>query len=299
MKNISKDFTYKLADEIFVNSSEKNRNTTLTYNGPEKIYLIIDADTNKLTGRDITSEIYETYNKNADNDYAIEVDCNADTLVCAIWQKHEFEDSRIEELTEEIEHNGYPYSYNEPPKPIETYELTEIEYDPSRKSFVKPFPWKKPEMTWDILFDLRNSAINASDVISSEDLPESLATKVKNYRQYLRDFPEIYGVSWTIKIENGGTNYSIGDKISINDPRYKNNQPVNEILVDVSSVDDSGGITAVNKITHTKAFYHTEAGNYSDVFYTTNGSGTGAIISLSKKQLVPAWKVSMQEPPLG
>lgn len=299
MTNISKEFTYKLADEMFVESGEQNRTTTLTYNGPEKIYLVVDSSSNKLTGSDIDPDRYDTYNDSTEGSYAVEIDCNEDTLVCAIWQKHGFNDSKIQEIEETIEGNLVPYKYNEPAKPIETYELTEIEYDPITQKFKKPFPWKKPEMDWDILFNIRQVSIAASDVISSEDLPASLATKVSEYRTYLRDFPEIYGASWTITFDNGGSGYSVGDKISINDPRYKNDQPANEILIEVTSVDGSGSVTSFKKVTHSKAFYHPAAGSYSNVYYTTNGNGTGATVSVSKKKLVPAWKVNMQEPPLG
>lgn len=300
MENITQEFTYAIADELYSQTTVQQRTARLTYNGPEKKYLIFDADTNIATGSETTKEQYDT--QDPDNSlYIVEVDCNEETLVCAIFERMNIESfNGVELLEEEIDGNIAPVEYHEPPLPFETYDMREIRYNRLEGSFVKPFIMTRDLADWDSIIDNRNNALAGTDHRVTDDLPEALYTKITDYRNYLRDLPEIYGVSWKITIDNGGSGYAVGERLSINDASYKNDQPANEIIITITEVDDNGAITKFSKHTHSQAFYHPEAGAYNNVFYTSNSvNGSGAQISVSKIKLVPAHKVRLQEDPLG
>lgn len=302
MENISKEFTYPVTDDQYSMSNEEGKTGTLTYNGPAKKYVVINRETNRMTGECITEQQFESdFNENSDDAYAVEVDCDENTLVCALLASGGagINPETVPEITEEIP--GYPLAYkrNDPILPDHVYEVEEIEYDPATNLFVKPFPWKRPISTWEELLRLRNNNLANSDRNLSEDMPDSLYQKVSKYKQWLRDLPENFGVGWTVTIDEAGTGYVVGDRLLITDPRYKNGSNAPDILVTVTTVNDAGGITGFSRTTSYAHEYHPLAGTYDNVFYSQNSqNGTGAEFSLSKVKLVQPWKINMLRNPV-
>lgn len=298
MQNISKEFTYNVADDQYYQTSELKKTATVTYVGPEKQYVVVNSSTNKLTGRTITQEMFETYNDTTEDFYAVEVDCTTNPLICSLVDKGINEDL-YPNISEDVPGCDVPYVRDNPVMPDHTYESTEIEYDAARKTFIKPFPWKKPYVTWQDQLGRRNLRLASADRHLSEDLPSGLYNSMLEYKQYLRDFPATFGATFSIEIASAGTDYSIGDRFLINDPVYKNNQSVNDILVTVVAVDDAGGVTDITK-TNTAAYsYHPEAGTYNNVFFVTSSNGTGVTFNLSKVKTVDPWKITPKESPIN
>lgn len=298
MQNISKEFTYNVADDQYYQTSELKKTATVTYVGPEKQYVIVDSSTNKLTGSIITQEMFETYNDTNTDFYAVEVDCATNPLICSLVDKGIDEDL-YPNISEKIPGCDVPYVRDNPVMPDHTYERTEIEYDVAGKTFVKPFPWKKPYVTWGDRIAVRNFSLTTADRHLSEDLPTGLYNSMLAYKQYLRDFPAIFGATFSIEIATAGTGYSIGDRFLINDPVYKNNQSANDILVTVVAVNDAGGVTSVTKTNTTAYSYHPEAGTYNDVFFVTSSNGTGVTFNLLKVKTVDPWKITPKESPIN
>lgn len=298
MTNITVEFTYDLPDDQYHETNENHLTGTLTYNGPAVKYLQVSSETNKLTGYAISSAEFEDYNNEDDGFYAVEIDCNKDTLMCALV-------GPVGELTgqtqvsEEIPGDSVDYVRDDPPAPNHTYDIKEIEYNPVSKKFITPFPWiGASEMeSWNDLIAVRNNKLNTADVRLSDDLPESLYNNIAAYKQYLRDFPVMFGAAWDITVTNGGTGFVVGDRLLISDSVYKNNTAVNDIIVKVEAVDDNGAITSISRQSSVHAYaYHPEAGSYTDLYHTTNSSaGTGSIISMSKIKTVDPWKITMKD----
>jgi len=301
MQNISKEFTYNIADDQYYQTAELKKTGTVTYQGPAKQYLIIDSSTNKLTGSIIDEQQYETFNDTNDEMYAIEVDCNTNPLICSLIDKGINEDL-YPNISEDIPGCETPYVRDDPAMPDHTYEVTGIVYNKQSQTFQKPFPWKQPYVTWQDRIHTRNISLAAYDHKLSEDLPAELYNTVVAYKQYLRDFPVTFGAAWNAIVTQGGTNFVIGDRILINDPCYKNGTSANDIILKVETVDaDTGAILTVSRQSTVHAYsYHPAAGTYTDVYHTTNSAaGTGAEFTLTKVKTVDPWKITPQEPPLG
>lgn len=298
MTNITKEFQYNIADDIYSQTNELIQTATATYNGPAKKYAVVDAQSNKLTSATITEEQFETFNDNNEDFYAVEIDCNgSDTVICAMLDGG-INPIGLPEVSEDIPGSDDAFVRTEPVLPSDTYELKEIQYDRSSNAFVRPLPWKAPEQTWQNLIGFRNVTLSAADRTLSEDMPESLYNKVAEYKQYLRDLPVTFGGHWNVIIASAGTGYTVGDRILVTDPSYKNGQSVGDILLTVSSVDDNGGITAVDKSNAAAYEYHKEAGTYNNVFTVQSATGTGATFNLSKVATVPAFKIVVKTHPL-
>jgi hypothetical protein len=306
MTNITVNFTYDLADDEYYQTSSLRKTGTIAYKGPETIYIIVDANTNHPTGGQITEEQHETFNDvNDGRFYSVEVNCHDNPLMCSFYNGSIIADE-LEQVAEEIPHS-IPYVRPNPPMPDHTYEFKEILVDRATGTFVKPLPWKKPHMAWSLdynggtaqnsLLSWRNSQLRNTDRQLSEDLPQPLYNKMIEYRQYLRDFTEIFGVAWTVTVNNGGTGYAVGDRLLISDPRFKAGHPVSDIMVTITEVLD-GEITAI-KPGERLALHYPAAAQIEDVFFTTNGQGTGATLNLSKLKTIDPWKITPKDSPLG
>lgn len=296
MSNITVSFTYKLPDDQYYLTNTLKKTATLEYTGPDKKFLIVDADTNKLTGAAISEEQFETYNEVNTEFYAIEVDCSTETTVCSMFLQN------TTLVGQTIHSEVVPHCVNwvrdNPPDPAHTYSVRDIVVDPISKRIVKPLPWRAPEETWDQLLVLRNLKLAATDRQLSEDLPPALYTSMIEYRTYLRDVPVLFGVSWTVELSNGGTGFSVGDRLAITDSMYKLGNVVNDIMVTVDAVGNTGNITQFTA-SSTRALHHTAAAEYNNVYYTTNGAGIDASFNISKTKLVDPWKVTFRDSPLG
>lgn len=299
MKNIKKQFEYDLPDDIYYQTNELKKTASLTYIGPETIYAVMDLETNKLTGDVITEEVYDTFNASDETRHASKIDCLKNPLLCALITD-EIDTSSIKEITESIPGIDLPYVRDDPVLPNETYELTDIVINSTVNAIKPPIPWKSPPISWPEAIAHRNIQLRAYDNKLSIDLPDKLYNRVLEYKQFLRDFPEIVGASWTIAIDNAGTGYKIDDRLLISDPVYKNNSQASDIVVKVTDVDVNGGITQIKHSSAHAYDYHPLAGEYIDVYFTSNSQqGSGATLTMRKVATVDPWKINIQEPPLG
>lgn len=297
MTNITKEFTYNIADDIYSQTNELIQTATATYNGPAKKYAVVDADTNKLTSATITEEQFENFNDVNTKVYAIELDCNGpDSVICAMLDGG-INPIGLPTVSETVPGCDEPFVTTDPVLPSDTYELKEIQYDRSSNTFVRPLPWKASEQTWQKLINYRNVTLTSADRTLSEDMPTNLYNKVVDYKQYLRDIPAIFGGAWNIVLGTAGAGYTVNDRILISDPVYKNGQSVPDILVTVDAVDETGAITKFSKSNALAYEYHTAAGTYNNVYYTSSATGSGATINMSKVATVPPHKIHIKSHP--
>ena len=290
MSNIRKEFSYDMPDREFGQTNELRLSGTVTYDGPAKMYVVIDENTNKFTGHTIDENRFETFYEVDDGMYAVEVDCNKDTLVCAIIGKYRVLDP-IPKIQEEVP-NSLPYTRDDPIPPHETYDQHELEYDRGSNSWKRPFKWEKPISDWEWQLGWRNMELSRTDRKLSEDLPENIYNDMTAYRQTLRNLPEIFGAKWVVEIDTAGSGYSVGDILLVSDPVFKTDGTVKDIKLTVKEVDGSGGIVSVSK-DYAMATEHRDAATYNNVYYTSNSSGSGAVINLSKVELVDPWKITL------
>jgi hypothetical protein len=128
--------------------------------------------------------------------YKVEIDCASNPLLCTIIGADQVRDYNLLDQYEEVMPDGTTYSRPMTPPPDHTYELMEITYDPATDSFVQPYPWKKPHMSWELMRLWRNNQLTATDHQGAvTDMPAGLKAKWDEYRQALRDMPQTYGAT--------------------------------------------------------------------------------------------------------
>jgi hypothetical protein len=69
-------------------------------------------------------------------------------------------------------------------------------------------------------------------------------------------------------------------------------------MLEVTDVDENGGVKDFKKNTKPRAFYHPKPGTYDDVFHLTNKKGQDLVLQLSKVKTVDPWKITFPDNPL-
>jgi hypothetical protein len=303
INEITKEFTYDLPDDIYHQTNDLGKKARVIYKGPDKVYVWVDSITNKLirceSGGEVGQQLFNGELPFPQGDhYMVEVrpeDSNTECIIAGLFEG--VDPHSIPDIEEDVPGQDTPYVRDKYPVPNHTYEITEIEYSPQAEQWVTPLPWRKPIMTWEEKVAYRDNQLQNSDRLYSEDLPSGLITKIQEYRTYLRDITETVGVAWTATVPTGGSGYSVGDMLLVQDPKYKNTQVVDEVKLTVTKVSGSGAITEFS-VENKRALYHPEAAVYTECFFVTNGSGTGAKVTLTKVKQVDPWKVKWRESPL-
>ena len=302
ISEIIKDIDYDLPDDIYHQTNELGNRAYVKYKGPSKIHVWINSITNKIQGIEIAPQGEMMFNGEMPlpqgDHYLVEVDAEEDmtqAVVCAMFGG--VDPLSIPDVEETVLGQTSTYVRDKYPLPDHTYERDEIEYSPTSDSFITPFPWRKPITTWPEKLEVRDRALANSDRLNSEDLPSGAKTLVQNYQKYLRDITETVGVAWTATVPTGGTGYAVGDVLLVQDPKYKNTNVVDEVKITVTAKSGTGAITGFS-VENKRALYHPEAATHTDCFFVTNGSGTGAKVTLTKVKQVDPWKVEWQDQPL-
>ena len=297
MENIRVQFTYDIADDQYYQTNDLKDTATATYDGPAKQYWVFDDNTNKWTGQTVSYEIHETFNERLDDGfYSVEIDCASNPLMCSL-SSSAYVDTTNWPTSTEIIPNSAPYIRTCPTAPDYTYNNDDIYYNRQLKTFT-PLTWKTTIIDWDFVINTRNNRLNNSDRLISEDLPESLYNGMIEYRQYLRDFTKTFGAAWNITLVSGGTGFAVGNKLAISDSRLKANQLVNDVMITVTKVNDTGTIQEFT-VSNTRSTHITESSSFTDVYYTTNGAGVNASFTVSKEKLIDPWKLTIKNSPLG
>ena len=289
-------FTYDIADDQYYTTNDLKQTATAEYVGPAKQYWQIDVATDQWTGSHISYELHQTYNERLDDGfYSIEMDCAANPLLCSLAATGFLNRDNWPTSSEEIPESA-PYVRDNPTTPDHTYDKTKVFYDKQKGEF-KPLEWKTTVLDWDVRLKNRDGMLENSDKRLSEDLPEALYNEMVEYRQYLRNFTTTFGVSWTVAIDAGGSGYAVGDRLAISDSRLKAGVSTDDVMLTVTAVNN-GSITSV-KTSANRALHIKEATTISDVYFTTNGNGTGARFTASKNKLIDPWKITPKENPLA
>lgn len=192
---ITKTFTYDIADDYLAQTNDLGKTAEWTYEGPDKVWVFISKESLHYVGRFLTEDNDgETYPTPIDQ-YKVLIDCNVDPLIAVLVGAGKGVDiDALEQHTEELP-DGTTYTRIKNPTPDHTYELNEIIYNPTTGEFNKPYPWKKPHIAWEQIRAWRNSLLENSDDKELSDMPESLRSAWAEYRQKLRDLPQVHGAA--------------------------------------------------------------------------------------------------------
>ena len=203
MKQITKDFTYDIADGYLEQTNTNGDTATASYTGPEKLWVFVAEATgeNKSDAMPIDENWEDNGMPAPDGETKVELDCaGEDTLICAIFLPHTV--TLTQEGIERALPEGYgKYVHPWPPYPDHCYERELIKYkketatvdntnsDDKHTGGDWELTWKQPWMTWTTMTNLRNDLLDMSDAKVSFDQPASVKDPWVEWRQKLRDIP--------------------------------------------------------------------------------------------------------------
>ena len=202
MKQITKDFTYDIADGYLEQTNTNGDTATAAYTGPEKLWVFVAEATgeNKSDAMPIDENWEDNGMPAPDGETKVELDCaGEDTLICAIFLPHTV--TLTQEGIERALPEGYgKYVHPWPPYPDHAYERELIKYkadtadvsdstDAVHKNGDWELTWKQPWMTWATMTELRDGLLDMSDAKVSFDQPASVKDPWVEWRQKLREIP--------------------------------------------------------------------------------------------------------------
>lgn len=187
---IEKTFTYDLPDQYLYQTNDLKKTAEWTYTGPDKLWIFVNNETKQIISRfhyterddgaDVPTPVGQT---------KVLVDANQNPLLASLIHV-EIDYGTLPHTVENLP-DGSTYGHPDPQVPDHTYELTEIVYDFETETFVTPYPWKKPHMTWEELRRWRNQNLALSDAKIRTCRPEEISAW-EEFRQKLRDIPTIF-----------------------------------------------------------------------------------------------------------
>lgn len=197
---ITKTFTYNLPDDYLSQERTLGKTAEWTYIGPDEICLVIDKATDQYVG------IFLTHDHDKDSvpvpidKYHVHVNCDENPLLCALahaeTEKPDYADL---DQQEELLPDGLTYKRPMHPPPDHTHDINELRFDPVTETAISPYPWKKPHMDWTNLRGWRNAILRDSDDKEHEWMPTELNQSWADYRQSLRDLPQVHGATNVLK----------------------------------------------------------------------------------------------------
>lgn len=195
MAKIQKTFSYDAPDEYLHQTRTLNKVGVWTYDGHDKIWAFVDKETNRLTGDFKTPEENGADYPTPQHLIKVEIDCNENPLLACLLGADEVRDYGLLDQHEETLPDGTVYRRPLIPPPDHTYEVLEIVYDPITGKFLEPYPWKKPHIDWAGIREWRNRILSFTDDRVNEDTPSALKAQWEEYRQKLRDIPQVHGAA--------------------------------------------------------------------------------------------------------
>jgi len=203
MPMVQFQFTYDIPNELCVDHSFTNGNTrTTTYDGPDKLFFIVDENGKEELGP--VTEIEKNDGRPVpDNCRWVEIDCIDNPVLCQlrgpiIDEEEEDHTGEATPSTGATTVSGYkPFTYQTPVLPYQFLDPLAIVFNADNTYTI---PVREPrdtvmgldvhrDITWDDLRAKRDMLLKNSDSELQEDMPADLKNQWKDYRQRLRDWP--------------------------------------------------------------------------------------------------------------
>lgn len=204
MEIITKDFTYAVPNEYLSTDTSEGKTGTVSYHGPDEIYVFVDKKTGKLDwsmhcliNHDET--IYELAQIHAGQDRkAILVTFDQNPLIC--WAMFgEYDEENASETSYTLEGETKPYfSHFDPIPPHEVYDYPEFTFLFDNAAWKTPYPMKTPAMTreqWDEV--LADMITDAQECIDATDVDDEDTAAMVAYKEELEALPTKFAdVPW-------------------------------------------------------------------------------------------------------
>jgi hypothetical protein len=200
---ISKTFTFPIPDEFLHDDIITPSSQDWEYIGEDYINVLVERGTNKPHFGTLSDDMINDGRPIPLDHYVVRIDAMQEPLIATLLCGPGKEDNEFEKFRPEADVvvdsvDGYG-EYLEPSKyhPWEIFNLDTITYDPEKRKWnIQVIHYLDivggiDELTWDMLREMRDNDLKASDGMESGDMPESMITELREYRQKLRDWPNV------------------------------------------------------------------------------------------------------------
>lgn len=203
MEIITQNFTYDLPDVYLGSTTEDGLTGTVSYHGPDTMWVFVDAKTGKLNWGmhciiDHDDDAQEIANLHAGEDHrAILVSFTQNPLIC--WAMFgEYDEETASEKTYTLDGETEPYfTHFDPIPPHEVYDYDSFTYLIDQGQWKTPYPMRKPQRTQEEFTDLLAELIAdierdiAAEEVDAENtaLMEAYKTKVEALSTTYSDVP--------------------------------------------------------------------------------------------------------------
>lgn len=211
MAIIKKKFTYELPDEYLAQTKDLGLTGEWEYEGPEKVYVEVDKATNAInfTAGCVPHDDERTQEEN-DHDmdvrtglaaYHAPVEFDKDPVILACLFSKLASDMPQKEYKHPVTGEVF-YSRPDPIMPDHTIQIDEVEYDPEKKEWVKPYPMRKPHITRQ-QFEAAHAGILANfKATPTENFTPSQKTKwnafIKEFENVPTKFADYMNTPWMV-----------------------------------------------------------------------------------------------------
>lgn len=199
MAQVTKTFTMNLPDEYLANTAENGLTGEWTYNGPAKMFVIVDA----TTGAYLPGQGWSHYDDERTDEEnlaaaqtwagigkkAVMLTAENDPILISAACGEAPLASELPQTTYTLPGESEPF-YSRPTVqyPDHVYEIGDIMYDLATESWVTPFPWKKPHVTREE-FLRAHTAILAQE--KTEDTDNFTDAQLTAWTAYLTEFENV------------------------------------------------------------------------------------------------------------
>lgn len=186
MTQINIKFIYNLADDYLVQSNDLGKTAEWTYIGPDKIWIFVDDESNKIDEfNHLTEEEDGSSYPTPEGFTKIEIDCVNNPLLATLLNANIYtiDQNNLPQIEIQLP-DGNVYSRPKDPDPNHTYESAEIVYNTGDWII----PWKKPWVTWEDFYKARDSGLKEAELELAlvTTLPDSLKNKLNSYISSLK-----------------------------------------------------------------------------------------------------------------
>ena len=204
MAKISKEYTYNLPDEYTKQTSDLGLTATATYEGPEFLYVFVDAATGKLLP---AQSCMPVRNETEDAENA-QIRAGLDERAILLRPKTSNTDAIIASVffhTDTGKDAGYPqkeyklpgeteayYERPDPQLPDHTYNVDEIEYDFSAGEWKEPFPFMEVWITMEQHKAARDGILKGAQDFLAGQRANLIASQVTAIEAFITEMEGVY-----------------------------------------------------------------------------------------------------------
>lgn len=198
MSLISNTITYNLPDEYLSQTNSLGLTGEYTYNGPDKVYVMIDPKTKKIVqnlgflpyNEDLSEEENNSFMEQFSGlnfDYAL-ISYDADPVLLAAVVGPSFDPpvESVPQKTYTLDGETTPF-YTRPETPFPSFTIDAYDVEWNGTSWKKPYPWKKPHVTKEELLSALDMVIQQEKEVDSSSFTSTQKTKWASYLSALEN----------------------------------------------------------------------------------------------------------------